>query len=234
VRQRIKTAKIKGMPIIPQPVVIVADTTFFKRSFGICVFRAPHLKKNLYWTEVLSETAEIYRLARKNLELMGFKILAVVLDGRKGIREIFHDLPVQMCHFHQQMIITRYLTTNPRLAASKELRSLAFALSRSSEEKFALKLESWHKKWEIFLKEKSINLLSGGWSYTHKRLRAAYRSLKTNLPFLFTFQKYPELRIPNTTNSLDGAFSHLKELVLIHRGLGPQIKRKMIQEILTK
>ena len=233
-RQRIKTAKIKGMPIIPQPVVIVADTTFFKRSFGICVFRAPHLKKNLYWTEVLSETAEIYRLARKNLELMGFKILAVVLDGRKGIREIFHDLPVQMCHFHQQMIITRYLTTNPRLAASKELRSLAFALSRSSEEKFALKLESWHKKWEIFLKEKSINLLSGGWSYTHKRLRAAYRSLKTNLPFLFTFQKYPELRIPNTTNSLDGAFSHLKELVLIHRGLGPQIKRKMIQEILTK
>lgn len=230
-RQQIQTAQIRLTSVSPQPVVIVADTTFFKHSFGICVFRAPHLRKNLYWTEILSETAEIYRSARQELEASGFRIQAIVLDGRKGIREVFNDIPVQMCHFHQQMIVTRYLTTNPKLLAGKELRSLSLSLTGSTKEELGLKLEQWHKRWEQFLKEKTMNLLTGRWSYTHKRLRAAYRSLKTNLPYLFTYQKYPELKIPNTTNSLDGAFSHLKHLLLVHRGLAPQIKRKVIHEI---
>ena len=32
----------------------------------------------------------------------------------------------------------------------------------------------------------------------------AYRSLKTNLPYLFTHRRYKQLGIQNTTNSLDG------------------------------
>ncbi|HOD78837.1 MAG TPA: hypothetical protein PKI10_11275, partial [Syntrophorhabdus sp.] len=39
-----------------------------------------------------------------------------------------------------------------------------------------------------------------------------------NLPFLFTYKKYPDLNIPNTTNSLDGCFAYLKELVRVRRG----------------
>ena len=42
----------------PQPVVAIADVTFFKRSFGILVIRAPHLKKNLYIQEVQSESID--------------------------------------------------------------------------------------------------------------------------------------------------------------------------------
>jgi len=69
------------------------------------------------------------------------------------------------------------------------------------------------------LKEKTVNPETNKWFYTHKRLRSVYRSLKTNLPYLFTYQKYPELNIPNTTNSLDGTFSNFKSLPRIHRGL---------------
>jgi hypothetical protein len=76
--------------------------------------------------------------------------------------------------------------------------------------------------------------VTGKWFYTHKRLRSAYRSLKINLPYLFTYQKYSELNIPNTTNSLDGCFAYLKELVRVHRGINKTLKRKIIQEILTK
>ncbi|OQB06514.1 MAG: hypothetical protein BWY19_00095 [bacterium ADurb.Bin212] len=68
---------------------------------------------------------------------------------------------------------------------------------------------------------------------SHKRVRSARHSLKNNLPFLFTYQKYPKLNIPNTTNSLGGSFSHLKEKVGIHRGSRELIKRKMIEDILT-
>jgi hypothetical protein len=58
--------------------------------------------------------------------------------------------------------------------------------------------------------------------------------LKINLPYLFTYQKYSELNIPNTTNFLDGCFAYLKELVRVHRGINKTLKRKIIQEILTK
>lgn len=39
-----------------------------------------------------------------------------------------------------------------------------------------------------------------------------------NLPWLFTYQKHPVLHIPNATNSLDGYFSKLKQLLNTHRG----------------
>ena len=65
-------------------------------------------------------------------------------------------------------------------------------------------------------------------------MRAAYRSLNTNMPFLFTHKKYPELKMPNTTNSLDGFFGKTKTLLRVHRGLTQERRYKLIQEILEK
>jgi hypothetical protein len=48
------------------------------------------------------------------------------------------------------------------------------------------------------------------------------------------YEKYPELNIPNTTNSLDGCFAYLKELVRVHRGSRRDLKDKIIEEILRK
>ena len=85
---------------------------------------------------------------------------------------------------------------------------------------------------EIFFKEKTTDPITGRWHYTHKRVQAAYRGLRTNLSYLFTYQKYPELNIPNTTNSLDESFAHLKSLLRVHRGIKKDFKIKIIQEIL--
>jgi len=218
----------------PQPVVLVADTTFFKRDFGICVFRSPHLKKNLYAQEVPYELIDAYRHGRAALENEGYSILAIVLDGRPGVRQLFPDIPVQMCHFHQKQIVTRYLTNNPKLQAGIELKKLTTMLCETHEEDFTAALDAWHDRWSLFFKERTVDPATGRWHYTHKRLRSAYRSVRTNLPYLFTYQKYPELAIPNTTNSLDGCFAHLKELVSIHRGIRKELKRKIIQEVLWK
>jgi hypothetical protein len=97
-----------------------------------------------------------------------------------------------------------------------------------------LPLISWHDRWSSFLKERTVDLVTGRWHYTHKRLRSAYRSLRLNLPCLFTYEKYPELNIPNTTNSLDGCFAYLKELVRVHRGSRRDLKDKIIEEILRE
>ena len=167
------------------------------------------------------------------MEKNGFKITAVILDGRIGIREVFNGLPVQMCHFHQKRIMTRYLTSRPKLEAGQELRMIVKNIPSSNEEKLTKELNNWFEKWKNFLKEKTTDLNTGRWFYTHKRIRSAYRSLITNLPYLYTYQKYSELKIPNTTNSLDGYFNRLKSLLNIHRGLNPKRRYRMIVEILT-
>lgn len=173
-----------------------------------------------------------YYLGRLAVEEQGFTLSAIVLDGRPGVRKVFSDIPVQMCHFHQKQIIQRYLTLHPKLEAGIELREIANTLCNSSEEKFTRQLADWHQKWSDFLKERTVNPATKRWCYTHKRVRAAYHSLKINLPYLFTYQKYPELNIPNTTNSLDGSFSQLKMKLGVHRGMREPLKRKMIEEIL--
>lgn len=212
---------------------MVADITFFKRTFGVCVFRSPHLKKNLFWKICRTETKALYAFCRYQLERRGFELKAIVIDGKLSVREVFNDIPTQVCHFHQLQIITRYLTTRPKLIASQELRRLSSTLTKNNEKRFTVNLEEWYSRWEIFLKEKTINPYTNSWFYTHKRLRSAYHSLKNNLPYLFTYQKYPYLNIPNTTNSLDGSFSHLKEKVKLHRGLKAKRKLKIIFELLS-
>jgi len=84
-------------------------------------------------------------------------------------------------------------------------------------------LADWHIKWESFLNERKVDL-NGKNRYVHKKLRSAYRSLKTNLPWLFT--------IPNTTNAIDGHFADLKNKLRNHNGLSIARKKKFIDEFL--
>lgn len=165
---------------------------------------------------------------------MGYTLQAIVLDGRPGVRQLFADIPVQMCHFHQKQIITRYLTNNPKLEAGIELKKLTKVLCEANEEDFTTALDDWHNRWSSFIRERTTDSSTGRWHYTHKRLRSAYRSLRLNLPYLFTYEKHPERNIPNTTNSLDGCFAYLKELVRVHRGSRRNLKDKIIEEILWK
>jgi hypothetical protein len=234
IREHLSNIPSKEQNHIPQPFVAIADVTFFKRDFGICVFRAPHLKKNLYIQEVQTESVDAYRQGRIDLEKRGYTIKAIVLDGRPGVRQLFSDIPIQMCHFHQKQIIVRYLTNNPKLEAGIELKKITATLCNTNEKDFTAALNEWHQKWSSFLKERTTDIFTGKWFYTHRRLRSAYRSFKINLPYLFTYQKYPEIIIPNTTNSLDGCFAYLKKLVGVHRGVNKTLKRKIIHEILAK
>jgi hypothetical protein len=139
-----------------------------------------------------------------------------------------------MCQFHQVAIVNRYLTTRPILEAGKELRWIALRLAKSNEKEFTELFDRWHAKWQKFLEEKTRNIFTNRWFYTHKRIRLAYRSLKTNLFYLFVYQKYLDLKIPNTCNSVDGSNTILKNLLRIHRGMNRENRYKMICQILKK
>jgi len=232
IRKELRAYELPKPVIIPGKIVAIMDCMFFRHSSGYLVVRDAYNGSNVYWSEIQSETIDEYRCARDTLEGQGFSLKAVVIDGRPGVRKLFADLPVQMCNFHQKAIITRYLTRRPKLEAGKELREIVHVLCNTNERMFENAIYEWHEKWKEFLKERTVQPVTGRWHYTHKRLRSAYHSLRSNLPYLFTYQKYPELNIPNTTNSLDGSFAHLKGLIQIHRGLKIDLKRKLVLSIL--
>lgn len=232
IQKQLDLTAVSEVRLNPEPLVIVGDATFFSRTDGVIVIRSPRLKKNLWWQSINSETPAAYLEARQCLERRGFQLQAVVLDGKRGVKAIFKDIPTQMCHFHQLQIIKRYLTSRPKLPAGKELRAIALTLTKSNEINFTDDLVRWHQKWQNFLKEKSFRDDRQCWFYTHKRIRSAYRSLTTNLPHLFTYLKYPNLEIPNTTNCLDGYFNRLKHLLSVHRGTIRKRRDKIIHEIL--
>jgi len=225
---------LKKNAVTPQPLILLADVTFFGRGYGILVFRSPLLKRNIYYKEITQETPAVYREARKELENKGFTITGMVLDGKRGVREVFSDIPVQMCQFHQTAILKRYLTSRPKTEAGQELRAIGLTLTILTAKDFEIVLREWYERWKDFIKEKTIAPDGKHWNYTHRRMRSAYRSLNTNMPFLFTHQKYPELQIPNTTNSIDGFFGKTKTLLRVHRGLNQERRYKVIQEILEK
>lgn len=197
-------------------------------------FRDHYGKKNVHWLYVNSETVDLYKQGIRLLQLRGWTVKAIVCDGRKGLFTAFEGIPVQMCHFHQLAIIRRYLKLNPRLEAGKELKALASTLTTIDKVSWLFALEQWHQKWKDFLKEKTVDPDTGKWHYTHKRLRSAYRSLKTNTPWLFTYQDYPELGIPNTTNPLEGIFTELKTKLRNHAGIKDKMKIKLTDHFLAK
>ena len=213
-------------------VVILMDTTYFGRSFGIMLFKDNYSKENLLKYYVKTETNTLYKNGINELQSQGFKVEAIVCDGRKGLLQSFANIPVQMCQFHQAAIIRRYITKNPRLPASIELKGIVNLMKQTDKESFIGGLELWHVKWKSFLDERSINEKTGESFYTHKRLRSAYRSLKTNLKWLFTWYDNYELNIPNTTNAIDGHFADLKNKLRNHNGLSKKRKMKFIDGFL--
>lgn len=213
--------------------MIGIDCSFFGRGYGIVLVRCPGLKKNLYWKEITTENKTVYEEARRYLEAAGFDIRAVVIDAKHGIKEVFSDLVVQICQYHQKQIVRRYLTSRPKTVAGQELKLITEGLTKIDEGLFTQLLHEWHEKWKEFLKERTLAQDSRHWWYTHRRLRSAYRSLKTNLLYLFSYQKYPELGIPNTNNSLEGYFSKLKRLLNNHSGLKRRRRYKLIETILN-
>ena len=214
--------------------VIIMDTCYFRKDFGVMAFRDHCRNKNIFWKFTKHEKLAEYIMGIEHLLSTGWNVLGIVCDGKRGIFSSFENVPVQMCQFHKVAIITRYITRNPKLEAGKELRKITLLLKKTEKENFISMLEQWYWKWEPFLKEKTYDIETGKWHYTHRRLRSAYRSLLTNIPYLFVCQDYPKLNIPNTTNSLEGVFSNLKTKLRVHAGIKQHRKIKIINELLSK
>ena len=178
---------------------MACDATFYGKKrdkLGTLIFKDNDSREVVIWKHIESETKNDYIYLISELAKLGYTILSVVLDGKRGIDKAFKDIPRQMCHFHMKQIIQRYITMKPKLEASKDLKNIMTSLTKTTEDTFTLRLKDWHKKYEDFLAEKTVSSTTGKLQYTHSRLRSAYRSLINNLPYLFTYKnkKYKSLK----------------------------------------
>ncbi len=209
-------------------IVIVMDATYFWRLFWIVVLRDYHNKRNIWCKEVSRENLEHYREWINWLTKSWYRVVGIVCDGRRWVLGWFWDIPMQMCIVHQKRIIRRYITSRPKQEANIELKDIVFVLGKIRSKTWLLMLDDWNKRYTDFLNEKS---LSWKW-YMYERTRKAYKSLRSNEKYLFTYEKYTN--IPSTTNCLEWEFSHLKTHTRIHRGLVKDVRLKLCFEFLNR
>ena len=224
--------RYRTVPVVhsPRRVVVVMDTTYWGRDFGVMLFKDALTGEDLLWYFVKTETVALYVKGINTLLSMGYEICGIVCDGRRGLPKAFGGIPVQICQFHQQKTVRKYLTTKPKTDAARELKRLSDMLAQTDKESFAGAFEEWYGKWQGYLNERTVDAATGKTRYTHKPLRSAYLSLRRNLPYLFTWYDLVGSGIPNTTNIIDAHFSQLKSRLLSHNGLSRRRKQKFVDE----
>lgn len=214
-------------------VVINMDTTYWGRHFGLVIIKDAFRNKVLWHKFVSDERVSDYLEGIEWLRSKGFKIYGIVCDGIRGLFQPLRHYRVQMCQYHMIQIVRRHLTSKPDLEASVELLDISMSLSRVPEEDFREALARWHKKWHSFLSEKSVGP-DGKTHFTHPRPRAAYRSLKFYLPYLWTCNRYPELHIPNTNAAIESLNQRLKTLLRNHSGISRQRGIRLLEEYIAR
>jgi hypothetical protein len=228
IQRRLDKAQIIRRKDFSCVAVVIMDTTYFGRGWGVMVFKNALDGAVLFKQYVRYETSALYLAGIAEISRRGIVVQATVCDGRQGLFGIFGDIPMQMCLFHQVQIVLRYLTRKPKTQAAIELKNLTLKLKKQSSKEFTDNLNNRHLQWKDFLNARSLSHTTGKTFYTHKRLRSAYLSLMKHLPYLFLYQDCKELMIPNTTNALDGQFSDLKNKLRNHNGSSKRRKIKFI------
>jgi len=127
-----------------------------------------------------------------------------------------------MCLFHQKAIVRRYITDRPRSRCGKDLKDLMHLLCKpESQQEFIDQFDLLKDQYRYFLNQRN----DLGY-YRKSALRSVFRSIDSNMLYLFIYADIKNSNIPSTNNHLEGMFGHIKERIKIHRGLDKNRKKK--------
>ena len=135
-------------------VTIQMDTTYWGGNFGLMVIRDA-IRGNVLWHKSdRYETIAQYVEGVDWLKSNGFHICGAVIDGLKGLAQALKPIKVQICQFHQMLIVRRYLTQDPDLEASQELLNLINIITKTDKESFIGAFEDWCEKYKDVINER--------------------------------------------------------------------------------
>ena len=176
----------------------------------------------------------------------------VVCDGGTGMHaalaEHWPDTRIQRRLVHLQRNVRKYVTTRSKTSAGKALWGLALKLTRVQDLDHAAEwlqlLAAWEEQYLHLTRERTYRAQATEtpswvrptqqWWYTHQRLRSGHQALRRVLRagHLFTFldPALASLRVPATTNAIEGATnSQMRLLLLHHRGMPETHQRRAIE-----
>lgn len=167
----------------------------------------------------------------ENLILLGVQLESITTDGHKSIlkaiKKATPEVIIQRCLVHIQRMCLLWLTKYPTHISGQELRKLILYLLKiktNNDKLFWMQeFNQWYNRHKEYINEKSYHLETDRYWYKHKLLRRSYQTIKRALPNMFHYIE--NSAIPNTTNGIEGYFSHLKNHLDLHRGL--TIKNRM-------
>ena len=227
IKRRLRKIKIVwGQPSIRGSGIVHLDATYFGRNCGVIVALESPSGAILYMQHITHEHIVDYENAVKDIETREYEIEGIVIDGMQHLFRTFAAYKVQMCQFHLVAIVRRKLTKNPQLQAGVELLQLVYDMKKLSSTRFKSRFYEWKKRWESFLKERTMNPITGKSVFTHQRLRSAMLSIEFYLPWLFTFEEVPQM--PNTNNRIEGVFTDLKKKLAVHSGISTDNRRRFV------
>lgn len=205
------------------------DTTYWGRNWGVLAAIDSASGRPLYLAFVNHERVSDYLEAIGSIERRGYTINGIILDG---LRSLFTELDgrynLQMCQFHMKRIIRRYLTLHPKLLVARELNALIGNIVNYKKDDFERQYADWKSKWKETLNRRSTSSVTGRQRYTHKKLRTAMHSIDFFLPYLFTYQHYKCIGMPNTNNKIEGTFTDLKKNLNNHSGMAKEGRKRFI------
>jgi len=167
----------------------------------------------LYFSFVKSETNDDYALAISTINVNGYTIKGVVIDGWKGLIPLLSEYRIQICQFHMTQIIIRYLTKNPHIKASIALLLLVDRLPRMGRTDFDKEHQQRKMDYDAMQRKLSTSKVTGKTHYTHPKLRGAMKSKSIDffLPYLFTYQLSECEVLPDTNNKIKRIFFGFEE-----------------------
>ncbi len=206
-------------------VNLLIDGTWFANKICLVVYSEQTIRKTIFYRVTNDEIEKEIEEDFRNIQSLGITVDSVTCDGcqsiLKAVRTSCPDVKIQRCLVHIKRECETWLTKQPQSEAGTELYDIVRLISRIKTINDMLQwkymLSNWHSKHVSFVNEKSVNKNSGKEWYTHKMLRKAYIHLRRALPYMFTFIANSD--IPKSTNALESFFGHLKDNIILHRGL---------------
>lgn len=215
---------------------LLIDGSYFSSDICLVVYRNNDVKCTQLYRLSSSEAYDEMKEDLINLKSLGITIKSITCDGHrallKAIKDVFkNDIIVQRCVVHVQRAARIWLTQVPKSIPGQELLKIAYQISQVKTEfdrqVWLRKLYDWDLTHQEFLKQRSINPLTGRSWYTHKVVRRIRHLLIKSFPHMFHYIYNPS--IPKSTNGLESFFGHLKDNLSIHRGLTLQNRKNFIK-----
>lgn len=217
-----------------EKVNLLIDGTYFSNGICLVLYRDATIKfTQLYRFSDGEHYIEI-KEDLENLLLLGVQIESITSDGHKSIlkaiKTVFPEAKLQRCLVHIQRDCRIWLTKNPKSDAGYNLKRITSTIhlihTYDDLSFWLLGLENWQKKYENYINQKSYNIETGRYWYTHKMVRRSFMTIKRALPNMFHYLDNP--KIPKTTNSIESFFGHMKNHLNIHSGLSYKHRKQYL------